>query len=225
MPEVTVLRVEVSEGVGKETDSLNSNKETSSSLAAGATTGEGIIGKKKVAAPSLEYATFLGRGMDEETRKWIREDSKLNLKEAFSRDFNKSGESPFNKRGQAFRAGAKGYLSNLEKSSYIKGGVGMATSATAIYSLYSNYQKTGYELSGATHAAAIQGRKSAIANTGLQLGAAALITPALAVPVIAMKAYQLSQTNRKEIFEIRKSQVQSQVLQQNLIKNVAERRF
>lgn len=222
MPEVTVLRVEVSESVGKESDTLNSNKEVTSSLEAGAISGEGLAGKKSTAT-SPEYATFLGRGTDSETRKWIREDGKINLKEAFSRDFNK--ESPFDRRGQAFRSGAKGYLTNLEKSSYIKGGVGMATSVAAVYSIYSNYQKTGYELSGATHAAAIQGRKSSVMNTGIQLGAATLVNPALAVPLIAMKAYQLSQTNRKEIFEIRKSQVQSQVLQQNLVKNVAERRF
>ena len=102
---------------------------------------------------------------------------------------------------------------------------GVATSAAAMYGIYSNYQKAGLEMSGATHAAAVQGRNGQLANTAIQIGVAAMINPLLAAPMIAMKAYQLAQTNRKELYEIQKSVMVSQIMQRNLVKTVAERRF
>ena len=125
----------------------------------------------------------------------------------------------------SFKQKAINKAKSLNKADFIKGTTGIISSGAAAYSLYSNYQKTGMELSGATHAAAVQGRKGNVATSAAALGGAALINPGLAALTIAMKAYQLSQTNRKELFNIQKEQLISTVLQRNLIKNVAERRF
>lgn len=121
-------------------------------------------------------------------------------------------------------------MSKLDK---LKSGISTTTkvasagigTVAAVYNVYSENQRLGMELSGSTHAASVQARKASLASFGAQLAGAALINPIAAVGVLAMKAYQTSQTNRKEIFEIRKSQIQAQVLQRNLVKNVAERRF
>ena len=202
MPEVTVLRIEITEDSGKSESSL-SNRDTGESLLAGDTN------QIQSGSQSLD-------------------DTTLDNEESYNHNKMKQKTTASMKHSQ------KGFTDDttaatkpkmITTSSVTKGIGATAALGASSYSLYSNYQKTGYELSGATHAAALQDRKGQAANTLLTIGVATVINPLLAAPVIAMKAWELSQNNRREIFEIRKSQIQSEVLQRNLVKNVAERRF
>jgi len=104
-------------------------------------------------------------------------------------------------------------------------GVAGATAILGAGAFIFDHMSTNLELSGATHAAAKLKRGSNMLTTGASLGAALLINPALAPAVIGLKAYQLAQTNKKEIYAIGKAQLESTVMQRNLITNVAERRF
>ena len=108
---------------------------------------------------------------------------------------------------------------------FARGTTALASTGAAAYKAYSDYQVAGLQLSGATHSASVQSRKGNMASDLTGLGIAIAINPVLAAPMIAMKAYQLAQTNRKELFAIRKSQIESEVLQRNLVQNVAESRF
>lgn len=215
MPEVTLLRVEISEPVEESESSLGSKKSSkSSSLAAGAAGGAIVSssGKFLFGSTPEDMSEFLKTGIDGSratTRGSRRIARRLAITNANPAQYGRN-------------------ISSISAES-IKIGTritGAATTAgAAAYSVYSDFQQTGLELSGSTHAAAIQQRKGQMANELAGLGVAVMINPVLAAPVIAMKAWQLSQTNRKELFEMRKSQITSEVLQRNLVKNVAERRF
>jgi len=101
-------------------------------------------------------------------------------------------------------------------------GIGIAVAASNIYS---QYKTVGYNLSGATHAAQKQQRIQSGINTVGSIIAAGVVNPALLPVIIAMKAWQLSQTNRAEIYKITSSQIVGNILQERLVTNTIQRRF
>ena len=232
MNDITVLRVEVANVDSKSESSLASGKGKSSAstgLAAGAVAGAGVsqpLSKRdKITAELIAYddaevaagrkGLSYGRASTRLGRLNERKQALLQMTDPELTKYEK-------------KLAGRQYARNISAPTYKQASTGIATvatSAAAAYSLYSNYQKAGLEMSGATHAASIQSRKSEAANALVGIGIAAMINPLLAAPMIAMKAWQLAQTNRKELFEIQKSQIQSQVMQRNLVKTVAERRF
>jgi hypothetical protein len=119
--------------------------------------------------------------------------------------------------------GIKGAWNNRPISS--KARLGAAGLAVAGYNIYSQYKTLGHNLSGASHSAQVQQRKAAVVNRGASLIGAAIVNPWLAVGMVAHRAWQLSQTNRRELFEIRKSQIISNVMQERLVKDTIQRRF
>lgn len=233
MPEVTVLRVEIIGDKGGTPGSLESGKGgTSSSIVAGAV-GGGLVGKMSAGSYSNalnEMGSGNGpgignRGETKDQMKAMRTMGRGIMKSGLTgRDWATNGAIPKGSRLRAIGTGAQVYATNLP-GGMVKGGVGLATSAGAVYSLYSAHKQATLQMSGASHAASVQARKGQATNQLLGLGAAAIINPALAIPMIITKLYQLEQTNRKENFEIKKSIMQSTVLQRNLVKNVAESRF
>lgn len=219
MAELTVLRVEVSNVGEVDESSLNSkNKSTNKSLVAGGLAGASLANATLKSHYGItfpeEEMNSIGRLNTREYRKEYRRD-RLSLM-LRGKSLNGSRVEPWKQFGKNIDLPS---MQNIKNVSGIIGG------AAAVYSVYSNYQQVGYQLSGATHAAAVQGRKSSMITGAATLGITAAVNPAIAVGLIAMKAWQTAQANRKEIFEIRKNQMTSEVLQRNLIKNVAERRF
>lgn len=198
MPEVVLLRLEVTEVKPKSESDLSTDSNKSKSLTSSNTaSGIGIIVAE---SDDLELDDIV----------------KNNEENSNGGNLEDTDESPAGLVKEATKKVAKSAISVASTT---------ATIGSAAYSIYSNYQQTGLELSGATHAAAVQARKGQAANELVGLGVAVMINPALAAPMIAMKAWQLSQTNRRELFEMKKSQMTSTILQRNLVKNVAERRF
>jgi hypothetical protein len=216
MTDITVLRVEVSNaGVSKE-GTLESGKSKGSlgtSLAAGGVGGKLLLASER--ERTLKGDDILRKMYPKTESTAAQVQNAKDMKEMFGYDAPKRLDI----------APEKKVRKPITYKQVSTGVASVATLAGSAYSMYSNYQKAGYEMSGATHAAAVQGRKSQLAGTAIQIGLAAMINPLLAAPMIAMKAYQLAQTNRKELFEIQKNQMMSQVLQRNLVKTVAERRF
>lgn len=216
MTDLTVLRVEVT-GVGSGNEgSLESGKGKGSvgtSLAAG-----GIA--SKLALSSEKERTIKG---DEILKKIYpkTQSTPEQLKNAKDMKELFGYEQP-KRLDIAPESKVRKPITYKQVSSAAAGGIAFATQA---FSMYSNYQKAGYEMSGATHAAAMQGRKASAASSASEIAIGFLINPIAGAAMIAMKAYQLAQTNRREIFEIQKSQMLSQILQRNLVKTVAERRF
>jgi len=216
MADVTVLRVEVSGVSGGNEGSLESGKGKS---AAGTSLAAGGLGGK-LALLSEKERTIKG---DEILKKIYPKTQSTpeqlknakDMKELFGYEAPKRLDIVPTRR-------------HIKMPSYKQvsttAGAGITIAAKA-FSMYSNYQKAGYEMSGSTHAAAIQGRRSSAADSLTQIGVGFLINPVAGAAMIAVKAYQLAMTNRKELFEIQKSQMLSQVLQRNLVKTVAERRF
>lgn len=232
MADITVLRVEVS-NVDVETEGSLSTKKgsTVNSLAGGALAGKyltkGFDSEAERIGNEINRAISTnGRGTSKDSRSGMRNQAKAKLRSAFL-----SSRTPFEK-ANGLRDSRYGYLSKgivqygrnmpMPSKTQVTGAI---SSAAAVYGLYSSYKQAGYSMSGATHAAEVQSRKGAMSSGLTQLGVAAMINPAAVPAVIAMKAYQLAQTNRKELFEIRKSVIQSSVLQRNLVSNIAESRF
>lgn len=227
MAETVLIKIQVEETESKDNSQLSKSKDKGKSLAAGAIGG---IGASKIAS-----GTFLG-ATAEEARSFLDGDTRARQATPGGRKLSrKLAASNFLQYRSRDDAGQ--FVKNLPNpveaakmtakavSTAAKYAAPYAAGAAAAYTLYSNYKKTGLELSGATHAAALQQRKTDLANTGVQLGVAIAINPILAAPVLAMKAWELAETNRRELYEMRKSQLTSEILQRNLVKNVAERRF
>jgi hypothetical protein len=225
MPETVLFRLQVEEIESKDTSTLEPKESRDKAIGAGLVAGNpgSKIGKggSIFGANAEEVGDFL-RG-DPSSRQGTPGGRRLARKLAVR---NAASYGPS-------RTDLQQYVNNIpsaqESAKALNGAARFAApyaaTASAVYTAYSNYKKTGLELSGATHAAAMQQRKTDLANTAVQLGVAVAINPLLAVPVIAMKAYELSQTNRTKIFAMEKSQITSNILQRNLVKNVAERRF
>ena len=225
MADVTVLRVEVRDvGEVKEGSlSPSSKQSTSKSLAAGALASKAMTAADKydndmrmALKSSVDNGSlFFGRGDSREERFKQRQLAKWMIRKTDNKKVVRPVANSM-------------YRRNISAPTYgqITTGVSAAvTLAAKGYQLYSNYQKAGYEMSGAAHAASVQDRKGQLAQSTAEIGLAMMINPLLAAPMIAMKAYQLAQTNRREIFEIQKNQMTSNILQRNLVKTVAERRF
>lgn len=107
-----------------------------------------------------------------------------------------------------------------------KYGPKMATATLAAYSIYSQYQSVGYNLSGASHAAQVQQRTTQGATFAAGLGLSIATGQYWATAtMLAGRAWQLSQQNRQEIYQIRSSQIISQVMQERLVKDTIQRRF
>lgn len=236
METITVLRVEVSNSGNDNEGSLSSGKaSTSSSLVGGALAGKIASGTLKY--DRLSFGSELSnnvvesqRGTTDNIRTATREIALDGMKSSFHKRTlieKKYGQDWG--RSKQFLRNSKTYLRNINMPNIPTPSIsqvsGVLTSGAAAYSLYGNYQQTGLNLSGSTHAASVQARKNSVATSAISIGVAALVNPALAAPMIAMKAYQLSQTNRKELFAIQKEQMRASVLQSNLVKNVAEKRF
>ena len=222
MSELTVLRVEVSSAGESNEGSLKSGKtngSTGTSLAAGGVAGKlttvGLSSKKERTAKGDELLKQMYPNTKPSSEQLA---INKNMKEMFGYDAPKRLE--ISKQGSALRR----FNTPSAKQVGTVAGAGIALAATG-YKMYSAYKIAGYEMSGSTHAAAMQSRKVSAAGSLQQIGGAMIINPALAAPMIAMQAYQLAQTNRKQLFEIQKSQIMSQVLQRNLVNTVAERRF
>lgn len=206
MAELTVLRVEVTNAGTGNSDSLKSGK---------AKSGKGLGVSNKSLANHNETAVDAVSNNS----------SNLSRKE---RLMAKKGQHQVLKKESAVGKFTSG-LSSLQK------GAGIAAAGAQIvnqgYQMYSNYKIAGHEMSGATHAAAVQGRKGSMISTGadgvalIALVATGPVGMAAAAVIIAKKAWTLAQTNMKEIFAIEKDQILSEVLQRNLVKTVAERRF
>jgi len=216
MADITVLRVEISGTANGKEGSLESGNKSN---AAGGSLAAGGLGGK-LALSSEKERTLKGddilKNIYPKTKKTSEQlKTEKDMKEMFGYDAPKRMDMVPTKRSipkPTSKQVATGITSTLA--------VG-----TQAFSMYSNYQKAGYEMSGATHAAAMQGRTAQGMSTASQVAIGFVINPAAGAAMIAMKAYQLAQTNRKEIFDIKKSQMTSQLLQRNLVKTVAERRF
>ena len=216
MADLTVLRVEVSGTVsGKEGSLESGNKGTSvgGSLAAG-----GVAGK--LALASEKDRTLKG---DEILKKIYpkTQSTPEQLKNAKDMKELFGYEQP----ERLDIVPEKKVRKPITYKQVSTGVAGVMAVGTQAFSMYSNYQKAGYEMSGATHAAAIQSRTAQGMSSLTQIGVGFMINPVAGAAMIAMKAYQLAQTNRKELYEIQKNQITSQLLQRNLVKTVAERRF
>lgn len=231
MAELTVLRVEVADLGSKDTKSLSAGKSsTVNSLAAGAIGGTVAGNFNGEGGGGINNLISNSRGGTVEDMKERRRLALGRLRGALTAPSKNAGTTIFtpSERLKAIGGSSGSYLRNIPLPSYKQvttGTAALATSAAAVYSVYSNYKQAGLEMSGATHAALKQARNGQKAQFAATLTAAAIVNPALALPVIAMKAYNLAQTNRKELFEMQKSQITSEILQRNLVKNVAERRF
>jgi hypothetical protein len=103
--------------------------------------------------------------------------------------------------------------------------LGNITLATVAYNVYSQYKTLGHNLSGASHAGQIQQRKGTAVNKLSTVVGAAIIHPLFAAGLVANAAWQLSQTNRRELFEIKRSQIIANVMQERLVKDTIQRRF
>ena len=232
MPELTLLRVELSNTGESSEGSLGTGKGKSSagtSLVAGGVSG-GVSSKLLL---SSEKNRFLKgdevlRQIYPKTKKTSEQlANEKSMKELFGYDAPKRLDISSNKNSKVRKIMSSGKSAGLA----VGGAVALASTA---FTMYSNYKKAGYEMSGATHAAAMQSRTSTAVSSSISMGAAvggalvvggpyaAAITAAV---MVAKKGYDLAQTNRRELFEIQKSQILSQVLQRNIVKTVAERRF
>jgi len=94
------------------------------------------------------------------------------------------------------------------------------------FAVVSEHQRASLEMTGATHAASKKARetKGVMDTAGLALVAKAG-GPYGAALYLGYKAYALAQENRRKLYDMDVSQIQSTILQRNLVKNVAERRF
>lgn len=130
------------------------------------------------------------------------------------------------------RAATNLYLRNIStptKEQLLKGAKtasSAASAASAAYTIYSQHKTIGYNLSGASHAAAKQQNKAQVGafatGIGISLATGQLWATAM---LIGGRALQLAQTNRQEIYRIRSSQVISTIMQERLIKDTIQRRF
>ena len=130
------------------------------------------------------------------------------------------------------RASTNLYLRNIStptKEQLLKGAKtasSAASAASAAYTIYSQHKTIGYNLSGASHAAAKQQNKAQVGafatGIGISLATGQLWATAM---LIGGRALQLAQTNRQEIYRIRSSQVISTIMQERLIKDTIQRRF
>jgi len=102
----------------------------------------------------------------------------------------------------------------------------VVSAAVAAYGLYSQHQSIGLSLSGASHAAERQQRSASVASfaTGIGISLATGQYWATAL-MLAGRAWQLAQTNRQELFSMKKSQIVSSIEQKRLVTNTVQRRF
>lgn len=169
MAELTVLRVEVTNAGNSKSDSLKSGKGKE---------GKGLKSTNNKLTNNKEAAI---EGASNNT-------SNLSRKERL-----------MSKKGQHSLIKKDGAISNYIGSMSV--GQAAATGAAAVaavanqgYQMYSNYKIAGYEMSGATHAAAIQGRKGNMATAGAEglgliaLAAAGPAGAAAAAVILAKKA-------------------------------------
>jgi hypothetical protein len=149
------------------------------------------------------------------------------LKESVSRPSNfKGNPHPIKNRFISFGHGTGIVASNINYDPMKKYGPKAVTTALAGYTLYSQYKTTGYTLSGASHQAQMQQRKTQQASfaTGIGLSLATGQYWATAL-MLAGRAWQLSQTNRQELYQIKSSQIISNIQRERLIKDTVQRRF
>jgi len=170
------------------------------------------------------------RGTSQDLRKLGREEALQRIKYGINNnrnlpEFLKTKRSIGDKLG-SISQGTGMLLKNTEWKTVGKYATGAATTALAVYSIYSQHQSVGYTLSGASHAATRQQRTATSATfaTGLGISLATGQYWATAL-MLAGRAWQLGQTNRQEIYKIESSQIISSVMKERLVKNTIERRF
>jgi len=100
------------------------------------------------------------------------------------------------------------------------------TAGLTAYAMYSQHKTIGYNLSGATHAAQMQQRVTTATSFGAGLALSIATGQYLATAVmLAGRAWQLGQTNRQELYQIRSSQIVSNIMKERLVTNTIQRRF
>ncbi len=172
------------------------------------------------------------RGTSSDLRKLGREEAWQRI----SQGINNNRETPAGHPGHLkLPVGEKLYrvskgtgmlLRNAEWKTVGKYSKGSLVAASAAYALYSQDKSIGYNLSGATHAAQKQQRTATGATfaTGLGISVATGQYWATAM-MLAGRAWQLGQSNRQELYQIKSSQIISSVMKERLVKNTIERRF
>ena len=168
MADVTVLRVEVTGvGSGKEgsLESGSGKASVGTSLAAGGLAGKLVLASEKDRTLKGDEILRKIYPKTQSTPEQLK--NAKDMKELFGYEQPKRLDiAPENK--------VRKPVTYKQVSTGVTGGMALATQ---VFSMYSNYQKAGYEMSGATHAAAMQGRKASAAGSATQIGIAALINP------------------------------------------------
>lgn len=247
---ITIIRLEVTGTVGKEQSSGNSANISPGTLVATAGIkgslfdktgninkklddlyGPGIMtfsdinaeinsgfigGLKGYRSNSIESKIYLGK-------------AKLLKQQGINDILTNSEYDYYNKMSDAYSEAARINLNEAKTAAARntkKYGPKMATTALAAYSIYSQYQSVGYNLSGASHAAQVQQRTTQSATFAAGLGLSIATGQYWATGMmLAGRAWQLAQQNRQELYQIRSSQIISQVMQERLVKDTIQRRF
>ena len=145
---------------------------------------------------------------------------------AMSKNFIKAAMYTFDKLSIPLAwEGVNMYVRNMTPRQYKVAGVSAIGTIMSTTSVINQYRTIGYNLSGASHAAQMQQRKQSAINTVGSISAAAIINPWLAVGMVAHRAWQLSQQNRQELYQIKSSQIIASVMQERLVKDTIQRRF
>jgi hypothetical protein len=216
MAEVTVLRVEVSGSSGTDSKSLT----TTAAVASG-------IGRKTTGGTPSPMAQQLGRqiltgdGPTKINQRYSGRAAQLQAQQK-AKQFMKN---EWNEGQIPFKSGMM-YLKNQTREQIVRKSVSGATALVGPQALYSQYRSTGMQLSGSSHAAVQQQRKTQRLGMATGIGVAvASGRPEAAVLMIAARAWQMSQQNRQTLFRLQADQMTSNILQQRLVKNTIERRF
>jgi hypothetical protein len=213
---IQVLRLEIS---GTTVVNKDSNDLTPGQLL---TTGAIVNKIKSFREQYEEMETYGVRGITPNERRLQRSVGYNVIGESFSRN------SLINMRSRltGLAEGSRIILSNLNHQAILKNATKGASAATAGYAMYSQYKSIGYNLSGASHAAQIQQRRATTATFATGIGISIATGQYWATGLLlAGRAWQLSQQNRQELFEIKKSQIIANIMQERLVKDTIQRRF
>jgi hypothetical protein len=223
MAEVTVLRVEVSGSSGTDSKSLT----TTAAVASG-------IGRKTTGgtpSPEETINVLSGRkgGQTPKMRAIGRTEGRQKMGYALGipvQGLTLSNKGTLGYRTKMFGQGVVTYAKNIEYKQLGQRATRGATALVGAQALYSQYRSTGMQLSGSSHAAAQQQRKTQRLGMATGIGVAvASGRPEAVVLMIAARAWQMSQQNRQTLFRLQADQMTSNILQQRLVKNTIERRF
>ena len=231
---IQVIRVEIVDGSSMNGTSDSKNPSSTSPgtlLAVGDAKSGGLLGRDNQYYNQQDSMLYSGkRGISQELRKIGRAEALERIKFGINNNKNVipmlQVKRPIGDKLSTISSGTGMLLRNTEWKTVGRYSTGAASTALAAYSMYSQSQSTGLNLSGASHAAARQQRTTTGATfatgVGISLATGQYWATAL---MLAGRAWQLGQTNRQEIYKIKSSQIISSVMQERLVKNTIERRF